>query len=182
MPRRRPDVVHEYRISLSDYERSKVEEVATIAKANIAIDGVTSTLQAAGTALGGGGALLAAFVLLKWKAPEIIADITNVTNGVLDSIVDTILPGTPIEFRREAQRLAAERDAIAKAKAAYCTLAADTYDEVKCSATFERTDKYFHDRAMLNKLLRDAYQGTAYYGVKQFVYGGLGDIDPNWNA
>lgn len=182
MPRRRPDVVHEYRISLSDYERSKVEEVATIAKANIAIDGVTATLQAAGTALGGAGAFLAAFVLLKWKAPEIIADITNVTNDALDSIVDTFLPGTPIEFRREAQRLAAERGAIAKDEAAFCTFAASTYDEARCSATFERKDKYYEDRRRLHKLLRESYQGQAYYGVKYFVYGGLGDIDPEWTS
>lgn len=182
MPRRRPDVVHEYRISLSDYERSKVEEALTTSQANIALDGITATLNAAGIALGGAGSLLAAFVLLKWKAPEIIADITNATNGALDTIVDTILPGTPIEFRREAQRLAKERGEIATAEAAYCTFAAETYDEARCSSTFERKEKYFQDRFRLNKLLRDAYKGKAYYGVASFVYGGLGDIDPNWNA
>jgi len=182
MPRRRPDVVHEYRISLSDYERSKIEEVLTTSQANVAIDGVTATLQAAGAALGGGGALLAAFVLLKWKAPEIIADITNVTSSALDNIVDTFLPSTPLEFRREAQRLAKERGTIATEESAYCTFAASTYDEARCSATFERKEKYFEDRARLNKQLREAYQGKSYYSAAYFVYGGLGDIDPNWNA
>jgi len=180
MPRRRPDIVHEYRISLSDYERSKIEEALTTSQANVAIDGITATLQAAGAALGGAGGLLAAFVLLKWKAPEIIADITNVTNTALDTVVDTFLPGTPLEFRREAQRLAAERGAIAKDEAAYCTFAASTYDEARCSATQERKDKYYEDRFRLNKLLRDTYKGQAYYGVAGFVYAGLGDIDPSW--
>jgi len=182
MPRRRPDVVHEYRISLSDFERSKIEEVATLAKANIAVDGLTATFQAAGTALGGAGAFLAAFVLLKWKAPEIIAEITNVTNGALDTIVDTFLPSTPIEFRREALRLAEERGAIATAQSAYCTFAADTYDEALCSSTMERKNKYFQDRDILYKRMRDAFKDEAFYAAKVFVYGGLGDIDPNWNS
>lgn len=182
MPRRRPDVVHEYRISLSDYERSKVEELLTTQQANVAVDGITAALNAAGIALGGAGSLLAAFVLLKWKAPEIISDITNATNGALDTIVDTFLPGTPLEFRREAQRLATERSAIATDEAAFCTFAASTYDEARCSATFERKEKYFEDRFRLNKLLRDAYKGKAYYGVAGFVYAGLGDVDPSWTA
>lgn len=182
MPRRRPDIVHEYRISLSDYERSKIEEALTTAQANVAVDGVTSTLRAVGEAMKGAGSLLAAFVLLKWKAPEIIADVTNTTNKALDTIVDTFLPSTPLEYRREAQRLAQERGSIAKEQSAFCTFAADTYDEAKCSATLERKEKYFQDRARLNKLLRDAYKGKAYYVAAQFVYGGLGDIDPNWNA
>jgi len=180
MPRRRPDVVHEYRISLSDYERSKVEEVATLAKANIAVDGITNTFQAAGTALAGTGAFLAGLVLLKWKAPEIIADVTNTTNNLLDGFYDTFLPGTPIEYRREAQRLAAERSAIATDEAAFCTFAASTYDEARCSATNERKEKYFQDRALLNQLLREAYKGRTYKGAAKFVYYGLGDVDPSW--
>jgi hypothetical protein len=182
MPRRRPDVVHEYRISLSDYERSKIEEALTTSQANVAIDGITATLQAAGAALGGAGGLLAAYVLLKWKAPEIIADITNVTNDALDSIVDTVLPGTPIEFRREAQRLAAERGSIAKEEAAFCTFASSQYDEAKCSQTQQRKDKYYEDRATLNKLIREAYPGKLYYGVANLVYAGLGDVDPYWTG
>jgi hypothetical protein len=180
MPRRRPDHVHEFRISFSDFERDKINRLETAAIANVGLDAVTDTLKAAGAALGGAGGLLAAYVLLKWKAPEIIADITNVTNGALDAVVDTFLPGTPIEFRREAQRLAAERGAIAKDEAAYCSFSASTYDEARCSSTQERKDKYYDDRRRLNKMLRDAYKGKAYYGVASFVYAGLGDIDPAW--
>jgi hypothetical protein len=180
MPRRRPDEVIEHRIAFSDFERAKINRLEKTAIANVGLDAVTDVLKAAGTALGGAGGLLAAYVLLKWKAPEIISDITTVTNNALDTVVDTFLPGTPIEFRREAQRLAAERGAIAKDEAAYCTFAASTYDEARCSSTQERKDKYYEDRARLNKLLRDAYKGKAYYGVAGFVYAGLGDIDPSW--
>jgi len=63
MPRRRPDKVVEHRISLSDFERTKINQVQKIAAANVGLDAVTGVAMAAGTALAGGGALLAALVL-----------------------------------------------------------------------------------------------------------------------
>ena len=56
----------------------------TTAQANVAVDGITATLQAAGSALAGGGMMLAAVVLMRWKGPTLIAEITNKTNAALD--------------------------------------------------------------------------------------------------
>ena len=178
MPRRRPDVVHEYRISLSDFERDRINSVIQTQQANVAIDGVTATLQAAGLALTGAGGLLAAFVLMKWKAPEIINDITDVTNPILDTIVDTILPGTPIEHRRMAQELAAKRAEIARNQTVFCTHAASTYDEAKCSLNGIAKDNYFTELTAFQAMVRNTYTS----GEAAIIYYGLGDINPDFVA
>ncbi len=56
----------EHRISFSDLERRQIQQVINTQKTNIAIDGFTSTLQAAGSALAGGGVLWAAVGLMAW--------------------------------------------------------------------------------------------------------------------
>jgi len=176
MPRRRPDNVIEHRISLSDFERSKINEAVATAQANVAVDGITATLQAAGSALAGGGVLLAAVVFMGWKGPTLIAKITDKTNGILDGIVDGILPGTPIEHRRYAQELARRRGEIANQEAAFCSFDSDKYDAAKCSATFEAKDRYFHDLEAFRAMLRTTYSA----GEREVIYYGLGDINPNF--
>jgi hypothetical protein len=179
MPRRRPDVVHEYRVSLSDFERAKISEVITTQQANVAVDGVTATLNAAGIALGGAGAVLAALVFMKWKGPTLWVDFTeNVTNPIIDNIVDTILPGTPVEHRRYAQDLAARRGEIAKEEAAFCSLSASTYDQAKCSATFAKKDQYFADLEAFRKMVRETYSRVE----REAIYYGLGDVNPEFVA
>ena len=101
MPRRRPDKVIEHRISLSDFERAKINRVEKIAAANVGLDAITGVAMAAGTALAGGGALLAAVVLMKWKAPDIIADVTNATNSTLDTVADVLLPANPSNYEEK---------------------------------------------------------------------------------
>jgi hypothetical protein len=179
MPRRRVDKVIEHRISFSDFERKKINRLEQAAVANVALDAITDVAKAAGMALGGGGALLAAFVLLKWKAPEIIADVTNATNNALDTVADVILPGQPIELRREAQRLAKERGDIAKAEATYCSFSSEMYDEVQCSQVQQRKDKYFQDLEAFQELANDS-------AWADLIYAGQGDIEPEgrksgWN-
>ena len=179
MPRRRPDKVIEHRISLSDFERTKINQVQKIAAANVGLDAVTGVAMAAGTALAGGGALLAALVLMKWKAPDIIADVTNATNGALDKVADVVLPGQPIELRREAQRLAKERGEIAKLETTYCTLSSDKYDAAQCSQVQLRKDQYFADLEAFRLIASE----SAYADV---IYAGQGDIKPDdyespWN-
>lgn len=66
MPRKAPTEVIEHRISFSDKERQQIERVIQTQQANVAIDGVTATLQAAGSALAGGGMLWAAIGLVAW--------------------------------------------------------------------------------------------------------------------
>jgi len=151
----------------------------TTAQANVALDGVTATLNAVGTALGGAGALLAGLVFMKWKGPTLWVDFTeNVTNPFIDNIVDTILPGTPVEHRRYAQDLAARRGQIANEEAAFCSLSASTYDEAKCSTTQQKKDQYFADLETFRKMLRETYSR----GEREVIYYGLGDINPDFVA
>ena len=178
MPRRRPDVVHEYRISLSDFERQRIDEAISTSQANVAIDGVTNLAMAAGTAMAGAGGLLAAGVLMLWKAPQIISMVTNVTNGALDTIVDTILPGTPIEHRRYAQELARRRGEIATNQTTFCTASASTYDEAKCSLNEIAKDQYFADLGAFRAMVKNTYDT----GGAAVIYYGLGDINPDFVA
>ena len=55
MPRKPCDNVNEFRITLGDFERKKINEAIVTQQANVAIDGVTATLNAAGAAIGGLG-------------------------------------------------------------------------------------------------------------------------------
>jgi len=176
MPRKPVDQVIEHRLSLSDFERSQIKEAVTTQQANIAIDGVTATLNAAGTAMAGAGGLLAAIVFMTWKGPTILATITDKTNGILDDIVDTFLPGTPIEHRRYAQDLAKRRGVIAKEEAAYCSFNSGKYDETRCSQVQVQKDQYFADRAAFHKMLMETYdiQGRV------VIYYGLGDVNPDF--
>lgn len=66
MGRKKTDQVIEHRISFSDLERKQIQQVINTQKANVAVDGVTSTMQAAGSALAGGGVLWAAVGLVAW--------------------------------------------------------------------------------------------------------------------
>ena len=177
MPRRRPDKVIEHRISLSDFERASITRAEGIATANVGLDAFTATLQAAGTALAGGGAILAAVVLMKKFAPDIIADVTNVTNTALDKVADAILPGTPVEYRRQAQDLAARRAQINREINSFCTLSADTYDQAKCSMAQEAKDQYFADLEAFRTIVAEENKTVQY-----LIYFGLGDIDPNYSG
>ena len=177
MPRRRVDKVIEHRISLSDFERDQIRTAITTAQANVAVDGVTATLNAAGAALGGAGALLAGVVFAMWKAPTLWVDFTEkVTNPLIDDIVDTILPGTPVEHRRYAQDLAKRRGQIAKDEAAYCSHSASTYDEVRCSQVQQQKDQYFADRDAFHKMLMETYDIAG----RVAIYYGLGDVNPDF--
>ena len=176
MPRRRPDQVHEFRISFSDFERAKINRLEQTAVANVALDATTDVLKAAGMALGGGGALLAAYVLLKWKAPQIIAELQETANGVLDGALDAVLPGTPAEDRRAAQAFAVRRGEIAKREATYCTFSSDKYDEAECSRTQEMKDQYFVELEAFRRMLASRYTAEQ----RAAIYAGLGDINPDF--
>lgn len=176
MPRRRPDQVHEFRISFSDFERAKINRLEQTAVANVALDATTDVLKAAGMALGGGGALLAAFVLLKWKAPQIIAEVQEKANEVLDGAIDAVLPGTPAEDRRAAQAFAVRRGEIAKREATYCTFSSAKYDEAECSRTQDMKDQYFAELEAFRRILATRYTVEQ----RAAIYAGLGDINPDF--
>jgi len=55
VPRKPCDNVNEFRITLGDFERKKIQEIITTQQANVAVDGVTAIAQAAGSAISGIG-------------------------------------------------------------------------------------------------------------------------------
>jgi len=192
MPRRRVDKVIEHRISLSDFERSKITEIIETQNANVKLDAVTDSMQAVGSALAGGGVLLAAGVFMLWKSPTLIVDIINkgekIIRGPIDGIADLVLPSQPIELRREAQRLAEVRGDLASQEANYCVFSSGNYDEAQCSAVQVAKDTYFEELEALRQTVRDTdvslFGETVFNliggSLANFVYKGLGDIDPNY--
>ncbi len=177
MPRRRVDKVIEHRISLSDFERAQLREVIDTEQAAVAVRGVTNTLGAIATGLAGAGGLLAALTFAAWKAPTLWVDFTNkFTNPLIDDIVDTILPGTPVEHRRQAQELAERRGRLASEDAAFCSLNSGKYDEAKCGQVQLAKDQYFSDLEAFRKMLRETYSA----GERELIYYGLGDINPDF--
>ena len=148
-------------------------------QAAIAVQGVTNTLSAVATGLAGFGGLLAALTFAAWKAPTLWVDFTEkFTNPLIDNIVDTILPNTPVEHRRYAQDLAKRRGELAKQEAAFCSFNSAKYDEAKCSQTQLAKDQYFDDLEAFRKLLQETY--TA--GERELIYYGLGDINPAFTS
>jgi hypothetical protein len=79
MGRKATDSVTEHRITFGDLERKQIQAVIDTQKANVAVDGVTATLQAAGSALAGGGMLWAAIGLVAWFGGGAILDAANDT-------------------------------------------------------------------------------------------------------
>ena len=151
------------------------------------IDGITSTLQAGSGILAGGGILWAAAVFGLWKAPAIggwikdklgdtLSDLVD-PGGILDDLADTLLDGSPITLRREAQDLARRRGELASQEASYCTIAASTYDAALCSNVFLMKDQYYSDVVLFRQKVRD--HNAEHGDSSDFIYQGLGDIDPN---
>lgn len=158
-----------------------------ISEENIYIDGITSTLQAGSGLLAGGGILWAAAVFGLWKAPAIggwikdklgdtLSDLVD-PGGILDSLADELLDGSPITLRREAQELARRRGELASQEASYCTIAASTYDAALCSNVFLMKDQYYDDVVLFRQKVRD--HNAEHGDSSEFIYQGLGDIDPD---
>jgi len=190
MPRTKPTQTIEHRISFSNYERERIDKLLKISEENIYIDGITSTLQAGSGLLAGGGMLWAAAVFGLWKAPEIggwikdklgdtLSDLVD-PGGILDDIADTLLDGSPITLRREAQDLARRRGELASQEASYCTISASSYDAALCSNVFLMKDQYYADLVLFRQKVRD--HNAAHGEASDFIYQGLGDIDPNQDS
>ena len=95
MGRKASDSVTEHRITLGDFERKQIQGIIATQKANVAIDGVTATFQAAGSALAGGGMLWAAIGLMGWFGGGKLLDALKGTgNATWDWINDTVNPFT----------------------------------------------------------------------------------------
>lgn len=178
MPRKSTDHSQEQRFTLGTYERSQFNDALKAYKTKSYINGIATGIG--GVSLGA-GALLAGWAYMKFKAPDVQNEIKDFVFGQLDSAADILFPSTPVQFRREAQALAAERARIAKAETVYCSYSSEKYDAAQCSATFQEKDNYF--AALTDFQERVTAEFGAYYrhpfSVWAFIFGGLGDINPN---
>ena len=179
MPRRAIDNTTEHRISLGTYERNALAEAFAIQKENQRLDAVTSTLQAAGTALAGGGMVMAALALTSYLGVKVLPTIVEAVagdGGALDKVTDVILPSTPVELRREAQALAVRRGEISAKIQRYCTASSDHYNEQACSLAHQEKDIYFQDRETHRERVRASnIEKDGFYW--RFIFGGLGDVE-----
>lgn len=177
MPRRAVDVTNEHRLTLGNYERALVEQFAALQKENQRLDAATATAQAVGTALGGLGLAGAALALGAYLIPNFSGKLTDAAKDGLDAVADLILPSTPVEFRREAQRLAALRAEINAKIDRFCTFDSPEYNAASCSLAHDEKDAYFEQLEAFRERVRAAnIERDSYYW--RFIFGGLGDIEP----
>lgn len=104
MPRVPSDKTITHRIELGLPERQKLNELLIAYKENNRIDGITATLQAAGSALAGGGMLWAAAALAAYLAPGLIKNAYNQTKDLADRIVAPIVDPIVDDLTKEMQR------------------------------------------------------------------------------
>jgi len=90
MPRKQSDKIITHRIEFSPKERALVENIITTQKENQRLDAVTNTMQAAGTALGGAGGLIAALGLAAWFGYSIKDEVIDATKNFVDKATDDV--------------------------------------------------------------------------------------------
>jgi hypothetical protein len=111
IPRKPTDSVQEFRITLGDYERKKLEEILTTQKSNVVIDGVTATLGAAGTAVGGLGVWGLALAALIWAGWDLDDSIDKWSSKLTDYLSTTGFTNyTADEYGRQALKISAQLD------------------------------------------------------------------------
>lgn len=190
MPRKQTSDAVEHRITLGDFERA---ELRKLSKAELIKD-YGQALQGAGSTLIGVGVVIASVVFLKFKAPDLIDDakgaaqsavnkVVDAGVNVLDSGVDGALKGAPISDRRTAQALAKEREDLKKAETYRCTHSSEGYDEQQCRLIGLEKDAFVIKRNNFNDYVSSTYAPPLFQEVtaqklRNFIYRGLGDIDP----
>jgi len=112
-----------------------------------------------------------------------VNDITTTTGGTLDNITDSLVKGNPIADRRAAQALAVKRGKIAQNIDVFCTTSSDEYSQENCSRAQQDKDVYFQELYRFNDTVfityKDAFEDpNNFTRVLNFIYRGLGDIDP----
>ena len=147
MGRKSTDSVTEHRITFGDLERKQIQAVIDTQKANVAVDGVTATLQAAGSALAGGGVLWAAVGLVVWfGGGGLIGGLKNSGNLYWNMFKEMWDPfglnhegyGFNVEKWRAINKADAERLERTQAELdRYGNPGSQYYDEVKGLAAFE---------------------------------------------
>jgi len=145
------------------------------------INGVT---QAVGGISLGVGVLVAGWAFMKFKAPDVIEDAKTFAFGALDSVADVILPNKPIELRRQAQALAAERARISSKIAVVCNYSSENFDDAECTTAHAEKDAYYialqdFQQRVIELTAEGGDLHTTAGSWWNFIFSGLGDVDPN---
>jgi len=164
MPRKASDKIITHRIEFSPKERELVDSIISTQKENQRLDAVTSTLNAAGVAIGGSGALiaglgLAAFLGFSLKdklidgfkgISETVADATAeiITGSSKEEIVQDIMDATGYNVDDLQQR---GKDLLEQ-KRRFCNPGSQYYNEEKCA----QVDAALEQLSQEQKEARDA--------------------------
>lgn len=135
MPRVPSDKTITHRIELGLPERQKLDELLAAYKENNKIDGVTATLQAAGSALAGGGMLWAAAALAAYLAPGLIKQAYENTKDLAQKavapIVDPLVDSVTKELYDAVQEAGRKATEAKSRKERFCTPGIN-FDEEQC--------------------------------------------------
>ena len=140
MPRVSSDSTVTHRIELGIAERKKLDEIIQTQKENQRLDAVTNTLQAVGTAIGGGGALLAGLALSAWLAPSIISKVKdklddwtmNAVAPLKDPIVKDIIERRKEEYYEKMKKSIEREEELKARKLQFCTPSSKDFDAQIC--------------------------------------------------
>lgn len=109
MPRKPCESVQEFRITLGDFERKKVNEILALKQQNDIIDGVTATTQAVATAVGGlgvAGLAWAALIYVGYSFEEIVDDLSDYATDFFER--SGVVNYTADDYGRELVKVEAE--------------------------------------------------------------------------
>ena len=195
-------------MSLSNFERQALNEYLELEKKKLVSRTFVGSAQAVGSALAGGGFLVAGLALAAWKAPGIIGNALDRAGGAVEQALGVNVGrdeegklavtqgigglggkgglldfgassiGIPVALRREAQALARERGEVNREINSFCSINGSSYDQQKCNLAHERKDRYFERLSSFRA--RVASWSGPLGNDPSFIYRGLGDIDPNY--
>ena len=163
MPRKASDKIITHRIEFSPKERELVDSIINTQKENQRLDAITSTLNAAGVAIGGSGALIAALGLAAWFGFDVKDKAKNAFNDLSDTVTDVtsrIVTGRSVEENvniilessglspDERTRLKEKVANLRAEEARFCNPNSQYYDSNRCAeikVEIEQTKQEYYD-------------------------------------
>lgn len=186
LPRKASDKTVTHRIELGITERAKLDEILTLQKENQRIDGITATLQAAGSALAGGGLLWAAIAAAAFLAPGLVDRVYNSAKNFADDAVSPFVDNVadPLEKKLKDDIRNAHQEVTTYQNDVnlFCTPGVN-YDEQKCqiarnnlaAAETQRTEAQQNAKAILDDPKQAAFDALQdEYPFVAFVLEGSG--------
>jgi len=186
LPRKASDKTVTHRIELGITERAKLDEILALQKENQRIDGITATLQAAGSALAGGGLLWAAIAAAAFLAPGLVNRVYNEAKNFAEEAVAPYVENVtdPLEKKLKDDIKEASRSVTTAQNDVnlFCTPGAN-FDEQKCriaqndlaAAETQRTEAQQNAKAILDDPKQAAFDAIQdEYPFVAFVLEGSG--------